>query len=113
LINKVSTPAVGTSTEFDLRVLIDLIGLMTKGAGMSVLASGPLGRERALFFFNTERSRLTVRSALGSCERLLELGDALCFDFQLLVQRSVLGPQSLDFGSHLGQALSLPERGLK
>src|SRR6266699_2672167 len=44
LINKVSSPAVRTSTEFDLRILIDLIGWMTESAGMSLLASGPLGR---------------------------------------------------------------------
>ena len=65
---------------------------MTEGARMPLLASGPLGRYEALSFFNAERSSLTVCGALGSFERLLQLGDALCFGFQLLVQPSVLGP---------------------
>jgi len=51
-----------------------------------------------------------VRGALGGLERLFQLGDAICFDFQLLVQRSVLGPQGLQFGRHLSQTLSLQER---
>jgi hypothetical protein len=50
---------------------------------------------------------------LGGLERLFQLGDALCFDFQLLVQRSVFGPKALQFGSHLGQTLSLAQRGLE
>src|SRR5580704_8119569 len=44
LINKVSSPAVRTSRQFSFNRLIDMIGLMTKSAGMSVLASGWLGR---------------------------------------------------------------------
>jgi hypothetical protein len=54
-----------------------------------------------------------LRGTLCSFERLLQLGDALCFGFQLQLQRSVLGPQGLDFGRHLGQALSLPQRSLE
>jgi len=45
---------------------------------------------------------------LGGFERLFQLGDALCCNFQLLVQPSVFGPESLQFGRHLGQTLSLP-----
>ena len=47
----------------------------------------------------------------GGLERLFQQGDALCFDFQLLVQRSVLGSQGLQFRCHLSQTLSLQERG--
>jgi hypothetical protein len=43
----------------------------------------------------------------------LQLGDAFCFDFQLLVQRSDLDPQGLDFGRQLRQALGLGQRGLE
>jgi hypothetical protein len=50
---------------------------------------------------------------LSGCEGLFQLGDALCFDFQFLVRRSDLGPQGLEFGRHLGQALSLQQRGLE
>ena len=49
----------------------------------------------------------------GGLERLFQLGDALCFDFQLLVQRSVFDSQGLDFGRHLSQALGLRQRGLE
>src|SRR5206468_4547158 len=75
-INKLATPAVRTSTEFDLNGLIDLMGLGTEGARMSGFATGPLGRKDALFFFNPERSSLTVRGTLGRCERSFQLGDA-------------------------------------
>jgi hypothetical protein len=54
-----------------------------------------------------------VRGALGLFERRFQLGEALCFDFQFFVQRSVLGPQGLQFGRHLGQALRLQEGGLE
>ena len=54
-----------------------------------------------------------MRDALGLFERRFQLSDALCFDFQLLVQRSVLGSQGLQFGRDLGQALRLQERGLE
>jgi hypothetical protein len=82
---------VRTSTEFDLRILIDLIGLVTEGTGMSLLASGPLGHSDPLFFFNPERSSLPMRGALGSFKGLLQLDDALGFDFQLLKEPSIFG----------------------
>jgi hypothetical protein len=104
---------VWAGTEFDLNVFIDMIGLMAERAGMSALTPGPLGRPRALSGLNAERSSLAVRSALGGFERLLELGDALCIDFQLPVQRRAVGPQGLDFQRHLGQTLSLRQRGLE
>src|SRR6266446_5212941 len=43
LINEVSTPAVRTNTEFDLRVLIDLIGLVTEDSWMPRLRPGRFG----------------------------------------------------------------------
>ena len=49
----------------------------------------------------------------GGLERFFQLGDALCFDFQLLVQGNVFGPEGLQFGCHLGQTLSLPQGGLE
>jgi hypothetical protein len=42
LINKVSSPAVRTSTELDFNALIDMIGVVTEGSGMSGLASRSL-----------------------------------------------------------------------
>ena len=44
LINKVCSPAVRTSTQLGFNRLIDMIGLVTKSARMSVLAPGRLGR---------------------------------------------------------------------
>jgi len=43
LINKLPTPAVRTSTELDFNALIDMIGVVTEGSGMSGLASRALG----------------------------------------------------------------------
>ena len=42
LINKVPTPAVRTSTELNFNALIDMIGAVTEGSGMSGLASRSL-----------------------------------------------------------------------
>src|ERR1700746_1803764 len=91
LIDKLSTTAVRASTEFDLNMLIDLIGLVTESASMSRFASGSLGSQDALFFFNAERRSLTVRCMLGHFERFFQLGAALCLDFQLLREPSILG----------------------
>src|SRR6516162_9433284 len=44
LSNKVSGPAVRTSTELGFNRVIDMLGLVTKSAEMSMLASGRLGR---------------------------------------------------------------------
>jgi hypothetical protein len=112
-ILELATTAVWAGTEFDLKVLIDMIGFVPAGARMSALAPRPLGCHGAFLWLDAERSSLTVRGALGDFERLFQLGDALCFDFQFLVQRSVLGPQGLQFGRHLGQAFSLPQGGLE
>src|SRR5215475_5678753 len=90
LINKLSRPAVRTSTQFDLDILIDLIGLATECAGMSLLASGPLGRRDTLFFFNPKRSSLPMRGAPRGFERLFQLQDAVGFRFQLLREPSIL-----------------------
>jgi hypothetical protein len=73
---------------------------------MYTLARRPLGRYGGFLRLDSERSSLAVRGALSGFEGLFQLGDALCFDFQLLVQRSDLGLQGLQFGRHLGQALS-------
>src|SRR6266436_10203176 len=70
LINEVSTPAVRTNTEFDLRVLIDLIGLVTEDSWMPPLASGALWRRDALLFRYPERSSLPECGAMSSFERL-------------------------------------------
>src|SRR5258705_9547658 len=113
LILKLRATAVWARTEFDLKVLIDMIGFVPAGARMSALAPWPLGRHGAFLWLHSERSSLAVRDPLSGCEGLFQLGDALCFDFQLLVQRSVLDPQGLEFGRHLGQALSLQQRGLE
>ena len=43
LINKLPTPTVRTSTELDFNALIDMIGVVTEGSGMSGLASRALG----------------------------------------------------------------------
>jgi hypothetical protein len=94
-------------------MLIDMIGLVPEGARMSALAPRPLRCHRAFLWLDAERGSLAESGALGGFERFYQLGDTLCFDFQLLVQRSVLGPQGLDFGRHLGQALGLRERGLE
>jgi hypothetical protein len=112
-ILELATTAVWAATELDLKVLIDIIGFAPAGARMSTLAPRPLGRHGAFLWLDSERSSLAVRGALSGCEGLFQLGDALCFDLQLLIQRSDLGPQGLQFGRHLGQPLSLQERGLE
>jgi hypothetical protein len=61
---------VRTNTEFDLRVLIDLIGLVTEDAWMPPLASGALWRRDALLFRYPERSSLPECGAMSSFERL-------------------------------------------
>ena len=113
LILELRATAVWAGTELDLNMLIGLLGLVPEGARMSVLAPRPLRRRRALLCFDAERSSLTVRGALGGFEGRLQLGDAFCFDFHLLVQPSVLGPQGLGLGGHLRQALGLRQRGLQ
>ncbi len=57
-------------------------------------------RENAINIANGEYN-------LGLFECRFQLGNALYFDFQLLVQRSVLSPQGLQFSRHLSQALRL------
>jgi hypothetical protein len=91
LISKVSATAVRTNTESHFNILVDVIGLTAKSAGMSVLASGAFWLQNALLFWYPERSRLPVCSALGSFERLFELDDAIGFGFQLLIEPSILG----------------------
>jgi hypothetical protein len=113
LILELPTTAVRAGAELDLNVLVDLLGLVPEGARMSALAPRPLRRQGALLWLDAERSSLTVRCALGCFEGRLQLSDAFCFDFQLLVQRSVFDSQGHDFGRHLGQALGLRERGLE
>jgi hypothetical protein len=112
-IPELAATAVWAGTELDFKVLIDLIGFLSASARMSAFAPRPLGRHGAFLRLDSERSRLAVRGALSGCESLFQLGDALCLDFQLLMQRSDLGLQSLQFGRHLGQALSLQKRGLE
>jgi hypothetical protein len=112
LILELAATAVWARTELDLDVLIDLLGLVPEGARMSTLAPRPLRRHGALLWLDAERSSLTMRGALSCFEGRLQLGDAFCFYFQLLVQRSVFDPQGLDFGRHLSQALGLGQRGL-
>jgi hypothetical protein len=90
-----------------------MIGLAPEGARMSALAPRSFGRDGAFLWLEAERSSLPVRGALGCFEGRLQLGDAFCFDFQLLVQRSDLDPQGLDFGRQLRQALGLGQRGLE
>jgi hypothetical protein len=113
LVLELRTTAVRTGTELDLKELIDLLRLWSASARMSALAPRPLGCQGTFLGVATERSSLAVRGALGLFERRFQLSDALCFDFQLLVQRSVLGSQGLQFGRDLGQALRLQERGLE
>src|ERR1700759_5236001 len=90
LVLELRAPALWTGTELDFEGLIDLLRLWSTGARMSGLAPRPLGRQGALLGVATERSGLAVRGALGLLERRFQLGEALCFDFQLFVQRSVL-----------------------
>jgi hypothetical protein len=104
---------VWARTEFDLNILIDLLRRMSESARMSTLASRPFGRHRAFLWLEAERSSLAVGGTLGGFERLFQLGEAFGLSFQLLLQVSVLGPQGLQFGRHLAQTLSLPERGLE
>src|ERR1700730_12443355 len=106
-ILELATTTVWAGTELDFKGLIDNLGLVPAGTRMSALASRPLGRHGAFLWLDTERSSLAVRGALGGLERLFQLGDALCFHFQLLVQRSVFGPQGIEFRCHLRQTLSL------
>jgi len=113
LILELRATAVRAGTEFGLKVLINMIGLVPERTRMSALAPRPLGRKRAFLWLDSERSSLAVRGALSGCEGLFQLGDALCFDFQLLVQRSVLSPQGIEFGRHLSQAFGLRERRLE
>jgi hypothetical protein len=113
LILELRATTVWTRTELDLNVLIDLLGLVPEGARMSALAPRPLRGHGALLWLDTERSSLTVRGALGCFEGGLQLGDAFCLDFELLVQRSVLDSQGLGFGRQLRQALGLRQRGLE
>jgi hypothetical protein len=104
---------VWARTEFDLNILIDLLRLMPEGARMSTLASRSFGRRGAFLWLYAERGSLAVCATLGGFERLFQLGEAFGLSFQLLLQVSVLGPQGLQFGRHLAQTLSLPERGLE
>jgi hypothetical protein len=113
LILELRATAVWAGTEFGLKVLINMIGLVPERTRMSALAPRPLGRKRALLWLDSERSSLAVRGALSGCEGFFQLGDALCFDFQLLVQRSVFGLQGIEFGRHLSQAFGLRERCLE
>ena len=113
LILELRATAVWAGAELDLNILIDMIGLAPEGARMSALAPRSFGRDGAFLWLEAERSSLPVRGALGCFEGRLQLGDAFCFDFQLLVQRSDLDPQSLDFGRQLRQALGLGQRGLE
>src|SRR5271165_939226 len=113
LVLELRTTALWTGTEFDLKGLIDLLRLWSAGARMSPLTPRSLGCHGAFLGVATERSSLAVRDALGLFERRFQLGNALYFDFQLFVQRSVLGPQGLQFRRHLGQALCLREGGLE
>src|SRR6202040_3353435 len=94
LIPKLLAATVWARTEFDLNILIDLLRLMPEGARMSTLASRPFGRHGAFLWLEAERSSL----AMGGFERLFQLGEAFGLSFQLLLQRSVLGPQGLQFG---------------
>ena len=112
-ILELATTAVWTGTELDLEVLIDMIRLAPEGARMSTLAPRPLGCHGTFLGLDTKRCSLAVRGTLSGCEGLFQLGDALCLDLQLLMQRSDLGPEGLQFGRHLGQALSLQQRGLE
>ena len=113
LVLELRTTALWTGTEFDLKELIDLLRLWSAGTRMSALAPRPLGCHGAFLGVATERSSLAVRGVLGFFERRFQLSNAVCFDFQLLVQRSVLSPQDLQFRRHLGQALRLREGGLE
>jgi hypothetical protein len=61
---------VRTNAESHLDILVDVIGLMTKSPGMSLLASGALWRRDALLFWDPERGSLPVCGTLGSFERL-------------------------------------------
>jgi hypothetical protein len=65
LILELRATAVWARTELDFNILIDMIGLVPKGARMSPLAPGQLGRLQALFLFNNERSTQTNRGSLG------------------------------------------------
>src|SRR5580658_1626728 len=111
LVLELRATALWTGTEFDLQGLIDLLGFWSAGARMSALAPGTLGCHGAFLGVATERSGWPVRGALSLLERRFQLGDALCFEFQLFAQRSVLDLQGLQFGRHLGQALRLREGG--
>jgi hypothetical protein len=113
LVLELRSTAVWTGTELDLEGLIDLLRFSSAGARMSALAPRPIGCHGAFLGVATERSSLAVRGALGLFERRFQLSNALCFDFQLFLQRGVLGPQGLQFGRHLGQALRLQEGGLE
>jgi hypothetical protein len=113
LVLELRTTALWTGTELDLKELIDLLRLWPESARMSTLASGPFGRHRAFLWLDAERGSLAVCGTLGGFERLFQLGEAFCLSFQLLLQGGVLGPQGLQFGHHLAQTLSLPERGLE
>jgi hypothetical protein len=113
LIPELLAATVWARTEFDLNILINLFRLMPEGARMSTLASRPFGRHGAFLWLEAERSSLAVGGTLGGFERLFQLGEAFGLSFQLLLQVSVLGPQGLQFGRHLAQTLSLPERGLE
>src|SRR3981081_4735507 len=113
LILELRATAVWAGTEFGLKVLINMIGFVPEGARMSALAPRPFRRQGAFLWFDAERSSLAVRGALSGCEGLFQLGDALCFDFQLFVQRSVFGPQGIEFGRHLSHAFGLRARRLE
>jgi hypothetical protein len=70
LISKVFATAVRTNTESHFNILVDVIGLLAKSTGMSMLASGALWRRDALLFWYPERGGLPVCGALGNFERL-------------------------------------------
>ena len=113
LILELRATAVWAGAELDLNILIDMIGLAPEGARMSALAPRSFGRDGAFLWLEAERSSLPVRGALSGFEGCLQLGDAFCFDFQLLVQRSVFDSQGLGLGRQLRQALGLGQRGLE
>jgi hypothetical protein len=57
MILELRATAVWARTELDFNILIDMIGLVPKGARMSPLASGPLGRGEALFFLQSGKEQ--------------------------------------------------------
>src|SRR5271166_4686476 len=100
LVLELRATTAWAGTQFDLNVLIDVIGLGTERAGMTAWTPGPLGRQCALLGLDAEKRRLAVRGGSGRLQGVVELRYTHCLEYQLSYERNVLSPQAIKFVHH-------------